>query len=211
MVKISFGEHYLYISSDVNMCNVHALNKKKAVTYAYTNSLKLRDIITQIPKFEIKNHILYHPHPEEVLNELYKMYTKIEASGGLVVNERNQVLFIYRNNCWDLPKGKSEINEANELTAIREVEEECGIKITSLKKHLIDTYHTYILNKKTVLKLNHWFLMYADSNQILKPQLEENIQKAEWKDISEIPELLKNSFSSIRDVWKEYQKQDGFS
>jgi len=37
------------------------------------------------------------------------------------------MLFIYRFNKWDLPKGKLDNGESVSECAIREVEEECGI------------------------------------------------------------------------------------
>jgi hypothetical protein len=30
----------------------------------------------------------------------------IQAGGGLVLNEQNELLFIFRRGSWDLPKGK---------------------------------------------------------------------------------------------------------
>ena len=50
-----------------------------------------------------------------------------KAGGGLVYNKKNQVLFIFRNGKWDLPKGGIEKGEKIAYTAIREVEEETGI------------------------------------------------------------------------------------
>ncbi|MBM3413275.1 MAG: NUDIX hydrolase, partial [Bacteroidetes bacterium] len=39
------------------------------------------------------------------------MSKKILAGGGVVVNENNQVLFIFRRKKWDLPKGKLDPEE----------------------------------------------------------------------------------------------------
>ena len=116
------------------------------------------------------------------------------------------ILFIFRNGKWDLPKGKIEANETNELGAVREVEEECGIKISKLKGKIDVTYHTYLLDNKHILKSNHWFLMHADSNQKLIPQAEENIEKVEWKKKDEIDRLLENSYDSIRELMELYKK-----
>ena len=49
------------------------------------------------------------------------------AGGGKVYNPKNEILFIFRNGKWDLPKGKAEAKETINLTALREVEEETGI------------------------------------------------------------------------------------
>ncbi len=207
MIKINIGEHTLFVTNDVCSFNLDSIRKKRVVTYRYTKPSQLIEILLNIPKFDIKNHILYHSNIDEVLAEIFKIYSKIEAAGGLVINEKNQLLFIFRNGRWDLPKGKMEKGETFELTAIREVEEECGIKISSLKKHLITTYHTYEINRNTVLKVNYWFLMNADSHQMLQPQTTEGIDKVEWKNLNEVSELLSNSYDSIKDVIAIYHKE----
>ncbi|MDB4195885.1 NUDIX domain-containing protein, partial [Flavobacteriales bacterium] len=63
-----------------------------------------------------------------MLNKLLeKRFRIVEAGGGLVVNEKDEVLFIFRKGKWDIPKGKLEKREKIKHGAIREVEEECGI------------------------------------------------------------------------------------
>ena len=63
-----------------------------------------------------------------------KSITLIEAAGGLVINRKGEYLFIYRNDKWDLPKGKLEKGERKRQGAVREVEEECGITVSSMAK-----------------------------------------------------------------------------
>ena len=53
-------------------------------------------------------------------------FKKITA-GGLILNQYNEVLFIFRKNLWDLPKGKVEFYETLEKAALREVIEETGV------------------------------------------------------------------------------------
>ncbi len=67
----------------------------------------------------------------------------IEASGGIVKNEMGQILFIFRNGIWDLPKGKIEVGERKEEAGLREVEEECGFTSLTLGKFIGTTYHLY--------------------------------------------------------------------
>jgi len=47
-------------------------------------------------------------------------------AGGLVTNENNELLMIFRRGKWDLPKGKADEGETVEACALREVEEETG-------------------------------------------------------------------------------------
>jgi len=124
-------------------------------------------------------------------------YTLIEAAGGLVYNLDNQLLMIFRNGKWDLPKGKLEVAENIQECAIREVEEECGISGLSISKPLQDTYHTYAINEQKILKRTYWFEMKTNFKGGLLPQTEEGITKVVWVDKQDIAEKLENSYGNI--------------
>jgi 8-oxo-dGTP pyrophosphatase MutT (NUDIX family) len=128
------------------------------------------------------------------------LYTIIEAAGGLVKNNRDEILFIYRRNKWDLPKGKIEENENPESAAIREVEEECGISNLTNKTLIDITYHTYLLDDKHILKPTYWYDMICAGNKIPTPQLDEEITEAVWLKKTELSKVYKNTFPSIIDV-----------
>lgn len=136
--------------------------------------------------------------------EIFKTNFKlIQAAGGIVTNSKNQKLFIYRLDKWDLPKGKIENNEAIEDAAIREVEEECGIAGLVIDGKLTDTFHVYEHKEKLILKQTFWFRMSTNYDGELIPQVEENITKAEWLSNNEIDEIvLKNTYSAIRELLK---------
>lgn len=129
-----------------------------------------------------------------------KSVTLIEAAGGLVKSENDTFLFIYRNNKWDLPKGKIEKGEKVKEAAVREVEEECGIKVNKLEEKICKTYHVYILRGDIVLKKTHWFMMRAKGQYKLKPQKEEGITDVRWFNKEHIAPIIKNTFPSIIDV-----------
>ena len=124
----------------------------------------------------------------------------IEAAGGFVCNEDNKFLFIKRNGRWDLPKGKLEPKEKKRDAAVREVEEECGIKIKRLGKKLLKTYHVYEIKGKVVLKVSHWYAMDAKSKQKLIPQTEEGITEVKWFSKRDFNIIKSNTYGNILDV-----------
>ncbi|MBI9042168.1 MAG: NUDIX domain-containing protein [Lutibacter sp.] len=129
----------------------------------------------------------------------FKSYFKIQkAAGGKVFNPSNDVLFIYRFNKWDLPKGKINKGENKKDCAIREVEEECGIDCLHIEKKLETTYHIFKRNNKTILKITYWFLMKTDYKGQLIPQIEEDIEEVVFKNKEETKRALNNSYQNIK-------------
>jgi mutator protein MutT len=126
----------------------------------------------------------------------------IQAAGGLVENEKGEILFIFRRGKWDLPKGKIDPGETLEECAIREVEEETGITNLRLIKFLLVTYHDYTEGGMKIKKESHWFLMNASSQQALVPQLEEDISEIRWIAPADLGSVLKNTYPTIVDVLK---------
>ncbi|MCG3166466.1 MAG: RNA pyrophosphohydrolase [Bacteroidia bacterium] len=141
---------------------------------------------------------------ETIWQEFLQQYKLIDAAGGVVINNENKVLFIFRLGKWDLPKGKVDEGETFEQAALREVEEECGIGKLSLTGKLLTTYHTYTLKGQNILKASHWYSMTTADNTEPKPQTEENITNARWVSADEIPALLKDAYPSIAEVINKY-------
>ena len=150
-----------------------------------------------------RKNILYYvlcSDPKAFLKTVAKSVTLIEAAGGLVKNENGEYLFIYRNNKWDLPKGKIEKEEKIKVAAVREVEEECGIKVGNLDEKICKTYHVYVMKGEVVLKKTHWFRMRGKAQEKLKPQKEEGITDVRWFKKDHIGPIIANTFPSIIDV-----------
>ncbi len=122
----------------------------------------------------------------------------MEAAGGLVKHKNGKFLFIYRNNKWDLPKGKIEKKELIIDGAIREVIEETGVKDLTVKENLNQTFHIFSRNGNYKLKKTFWYLMNTSYNGILIPQIEEGIALAEWKDKKDVPILMENAYENIK-------------
>ena len=132
--------------------------------------------------------------------ELKSQLVLIKAAGGLVRNEEGKYLFIFRRGKWDLPKGKIDEGEKTKAAAVREVEEECGIRIDEVDGKLAKTYHIYEQDHQVILKKTTWYSMMTTSNQDLVPQLEEDITEAKWLSPSELEPVKQNTFPLILDV-----------
>lgn len=139
---------------------------------------------------------VYAADVEAAWQDFNTHFDLIEAGGG-VVRKNGETLFIFRNGKWDLPKGKWEEGESMEACAVREVEEECGLGKLSIVHKLPNSYHTYSIGDREILKLTHWYLMSSSDESELIPQLEEGIEKVEWKDEQAVKEALKNTYPNI--------------
>ena len=134
-------------------------------------------------------------------------YIVIKAAGGIVEKD-DKILLIYRLKKWDLPKGKLDKKETPKITAVREVEEECNIKV-KLKEKVCNSWHTYKRNGKNILKKTYWYRMGLKDGSKMKPQLEENIEDLKWMDIAEVKQALYDSYPSIRNVLRKYYEHNG--
>lgn len=127
---------------------------------------------------------------------------EVRIAGGGVVHESNKLLIIKRNGVYDLPKGHLDEGETIEECAVREVEEETGVK-AKITKLLHETFHTYIYKKNYVLKHTYWYEMESiQEGQKLIPQTEEGIEDIIWIPKEEVNKKIEgNTYKSIKDVF----------
>lgn len=140
---------------------------------------------------------------ETTFRQICSQYSQINAGGGLVENENGEFLLIFRNGMWDLPKGKQEPGEDIRTTALREVEEECGISDLQLKEHICTTRHCYRMRGNFMLKHTYWYRMHYTGTHTPKPQTEENIMEAKWVKREFLPEYISNTYPSIKEVFEK--------
>jgi 8-oxo-dGTP pyrophosphatase MutT (NUDIX family) len=137
--------------------------------------------------------------------ETYKKDKKvIEAAGGLVFNEKKELLMIFRRGFWDLPKGKVDEGETLEQCAVREVQEETGLHNIKLIEFLTTTYHTYTLNNQSILKPSHWYKMEHWGDETLIPQTEEDITAIKFVTKEIAYALLDEMYPTIKIVVEQY-------
>lgn len=148
------------------------------------------------------NNLPVEINSQEEFDNFAKDYRIIHAAGGIVSNENDEILMIYRLEKWDFPKGKVEAGEAYEEAALREVKEETGLRDITLGQPLPSTFHTYELRGEQILKETHWYRMTAHS-QSLVPQTIEDITQAVWITRAEVDEKMKMSYASLEWLWEE--------
>ncbi len=149
-----------------------------------------------------KNYFLLTKNPKKLFKLVKDQLTIIKAAGGLVVNDKSEYLFIFRNKKWDLPKGKVEKGEKVKVAAVREVEEECGVIIAKRNSRICKTYHIYEMGGEVILKRTSWYHMSVKGSPKLVPQKEEGITRAVWLKPTEIAVKAKNTYPLIKDVLK---------
>jgi ADP-ribose pyrophosphatase YjhB (NUDIX family) len=132
------------------------------------------------------------------------MAEKIIAAGGIVENETGKILMIYRRGKWDLPKGKLDDGESIETCAVREVEEETGLRNILLGELVGVTIHNYSEKGKDIVKESFWYAMKVKGEQNLQPQTEEDIKEVKWVAENELHPYLANTYQNIIEILDKY-------
>ncbi|RTL56769.1 MAG: NUDIX domain-containing protein [Sphingobacteriales bacterium] len=133
------------------------------------------------------------------------MKKKIIAGGGLITNEDDAVLMIYRSGKWDLPKGKKEENETIEACALREITEETGLQNLLIEAEITVTVHEYIdpFSREAIEKHTHWFKMQASKKEKLVPQSIEDIVEVKWIERNELNTYVKETYPTLIEVFQK--------
>ncbi len=181
-------EHYH--SGDAK--NLTAVYMNKPVTLLqYVDTLEKTNTLESIT--------IFSKDVQRLKNDFFDLYKIVEAAGGLVFNEKDELLVIFRRGHWDLPKGKIDFGETKEEASVREVMEETSLVDVKRNHFIGETYHTFQnRHGKRILKKSYWYEMEA-SHQKGKPQKEEDIEIVEW----EKPHSFLHNFSPIYPNIKE--------
>lgn len=199
-IKIYFNDKPLFLCDAVDKTIEPFVHHDDAVFIDELNGHTVKAMIHEMQQPQVHAGVFLHADLDELKKAFFRKFVLIQAAGGLVTNDNNDILMIFRRGMWDLPKGKLDDGETLEQCATREVKEETGLSKVALVSPLVVTYHTYHQGSKFILKESHWYKMKANGQQALIPQTEEDILKIEWVDTKGISGYRKNAFPSIVDV-----------
>jgi 8-oxo-dGTP pyrophosphatase MutT (NUDIX family) len=103
---------------------------------------------------------------------------------------------------WALPKGLIGAGEGPEETALREVEEETGVRGRSLGK-LGDVRYVYTWAGERVFKVVSFYLVRYSAGRLgdLRPELAHEVVEARWLPLEDAPRLL--AYGGERDMARE--------
>ena len=113
------------------------------------------------------------------------MTAVVRAAGGIVLNDEGEVLLVHRDRYddWSFPKGKTEPGESDEDCALREVEEETGLRCV-LGEELESTRYTDSRGRPKVVR--YWLMDPVDG----RLEYHHEVDAARWVPIAEARGVL---------------------
>ncbi len=201
MYKVFFNQKPLILTNKIQDFS----DTEPLLFIKYTS---VTQIIKALKSSKNSKVFLYHKDMNKLWKGFKKKFPIVEAAGGLVRRTDNKLLFIFRNNKWDLPKGGVEKKELIIDAAKREVKEETGVGDIIVQKKISETYHIFKKGKRFRLKKTYWFKMSTTYMGKTNPQTEEGIEKTKWVSYKNIEDILNDAFENIRIIVLEVLKND---
>ena len=201
MYKVFFNQKPLILTNKIQYLS----DTEPLLFIKYTS---VTQIIKALKSSKNSKVFLYHKDMNKLWKGFKKKFPIVEAAGGLVKRTDNKLLFIFRNDKWDLPKGGVEKKELIIDAAKREVTEETGVTDIIVEKKISETYHIFKKGKRFRLKKTYWFKMSTTYMGKTKPQIEEGIEKTKWVSNKNIEDILNDAFENIRIIVLEVLKND---
>ncbi|RYG26096.1 MAG: NUDIX hydrolase, partial [Chitinophagaceae bacterium] len=109
MYKVFVNDKPLFLTNEIR--------KETDFQLFLLDGIDIGALISRMFSNKVNKAWLYHPDEKEALRVLKSRLPVTKAGGGLVYNANGEILFIFRNGKWDLPKGGMEKGEEMEETA----------------------------------------------------------------------------------------------
>ena len=199
-IKIYIGNKPVFLCDATDNTISAYMHHPDTILLDEISNAAIKSLLHEIIKPEFHAGILLYKDLEKLKRSFFRHFNVIQAAGGVITNAREEVLLIFRRGKWDLPKGKLDKDETLEECALREVEEETGLKGIDLGKFCTVTYHVYHEFGKQNLKESHWYRMRYNGNEKPVPQTEEDITEIRWVAITDLAEYTNNTYATIIDV-----------
>ena len=196
MYKVFFNQKPLILTSKI-------IKSSDSSPLMHIKFSSKNQILKAVKSKKTQSVYIYHKNIKKLWEIFTKKFPIKDAAGGLVQRNDDKLLFIYRKNRWDLPKGGVEKNELIIEAAQREVKEETGLADLIVINKIGETYHIFSNGKNYRLKRTYWFKMKSNYKGDLSPQKEEGIISAEWISKKRIPEILENAYENIKGIVAE--------
>lgn len=195
MIKVFFNNKILLFSEN-------AVRENDFANIQFSTDEIGRELNIFLNDLGSKNVNFYSCSDADAMNFIRLNFTFIYAAGGKIKDSGDNILFIRRLGCWDLPKGKLEEGEEISECAVREVCEECGMEAQDIINDglCVKTYHIYPYKGHFALKETSWYNMRYVGNGNLKPQTEEDITELKWISSNELLEVLSDTYETIKIV-----------
>ena len=198
--KVYYNDKPIIVTHNIKEYQILHPNTAQFQLYEKFSALKFSDALHLLEHTETPGALVEEADPALLVNHLNKVFKLVPAGGGVVTNEFDEVLLIFRRGKWDLPKGKRDKGETIEVCAVREVIEETGVVNVVLGEKVGDTWHLYVEKNKDIVKHTTWFRMTSTGNGKLVPQAEEDILEVKWVNPSELKPYMSNTYMAIKDV-----------
>jgi 8-oxo-dGTP pyrophosphatase MutT (NUDIX family) len=203
-IKIYFEDKPVFLCDKIDKTIDEYMHHPDAVFIDEISNAAINSLLHEIVKPEFHAGILFDKDLTKLKKAFFKHFDIIIAAGGVVTNDKHELLLIFRRGKWDLPKGKLDNGETLEQCAVREVGEETGLRNIELHKKITTTYHTYTQFGKHILKESHWYRMQCHTEQKLVPQTEEDITEIKWVSNPDLKKYTPKTYQTIIEVLNSY-------
>ncbi|GAA3927102.1 NUDIX domain-containing protein [Chitinophaga oryziterrae] len=176
---------------------------KDAVLYTLPDQVTIESTLQALETDKLPAAIFINPDTDAMLDTVKSYFNILVAAGGLITNQEEEILLMFRRGKWDLPKGKQDEGENLEACALREVEEETGLHSITLEHKITETLHFYTYKEKKILKHTYWYKMKFTGTELTIPQIEEDIVDIQWVKPENLSKYLKFSYQNITDVFEK--------